>query len=118
MLHALAEPLPTDPYTARRFVCRHFACHKEALNLREALYGDGTSAARELCATVLRDRTAVDLHRLAVNGLDLQAKAGVRPADTAKMLAALQDAVWHDPTQNKKEALLALAREIYVKGER
>ena len=117
LLHALAEPLPTDPYTARRFVCRHFICHKEALNLREALYGEGTSAARDLCATVLRDRTAVDLHRLAVNGLDLQAKAGVRPADTAKMLALLQDAVWRDPKQNKKDALLALAREIYAKGE-
>ena len=118
LLHALGEPLPTDPYTARRFVCRHFICHKEALTLSAVLFGRDVTAARDLCAAVLRDRTAIDLHRLAVNGLDLQQKAGVRPADTAKMLAALQDAVWRDPTQNKKEALLALAREIYAKGER
>jgi len=117
MLTALRVPLPTDAYTARRFVCRYFAYHKEALLLREVLCGEDVTAARDLCLSVLRDRTAVDLHRLAVNGLDLQQKAGVRPADTAKMLALLQDAVWHDPTQNKKEALLALAREIYAKGE-
>lgn len=86
--------------------------------MRQVLYGEDVTAARDLCLSVLRDRTAVDLHRLAVNGLDLQQKAGVRPADTAKMLALLQDAVWHDPTQNKKEALLALARKIYEKGER
>ena len=118
MLTALREPLPTDAYTARRFVCRHFVCFKEALLLRGVLDDTDVTAARDLCLSVLRDRTAVDLHRLAVNGLDLQQKAGVRPADTAKMLALLQDAVWHDPTKNKKEALLALAREIYEKGER
>ena len=118
MLTALREPLPTDSYTARRFVCRHFVCFKEALLLRGVLDDADVTAARDLCLSVLRDRTAIDLHRLAVNGLDLQQKAGVRPADTAKMLALLQDAVWHDPTQNKKEALLALAREIYEKGER
>lgn len=117
LLVALHDSLPIDPYTARRFVCRHFVCYKEALALRAALYGEDVTAARELCAAVLRDRTAVELRRLAVNGLDLQQKASVRPADTANMLLMLQDRVWRDPTLNKKETLLTLARQFYQKGE-
>ena len=117
LLDAVRDPLPDDAYTARRYVCRHFLYRKEALCLLAALQNADVTAAAEQMAAVVRDRTAVDLRHLAVTGLALQEEAGVRPADTAKMLAALQDRVWRDPAENKKELLISAARILYRKGE-
>lgn len=105
---AMQEPLPQNDYEARRFVCRYFAIWRTVMEVRLAL-GEDAAYATELCARAVRDRTAVDLPRLAVNGKELQEKAGVRAEKTAQMLRYLQDAVWHDPAKNKKAILLELA---------
>lgn len=114
VISALREPLPQNEYEARRFVCRHFTQWRAAMDVRLVLGEDAENAAA-LCARVVRDRTAVDLPRLAVNGSELQKKAGIRAEKTAEMLQYLQDAVWRDPSINKKAALLSLA--VARKGE-
>lgn len=108
VISALGEPLPQNEYEARRFVCRYFPQWRAAMDVRLAL-GEEAGDAAALCARVVRDRTAVDLPRLAVNGRDLQEKAGVRAEKTAEMLRYLQDAIWRDPAKNKKAVLLELA---------
>lgn len=79
--------------------------------------GAEVRAGAILCERVVRDRTAVDLHRLAVNGVDLQQKAGIRTEKTAKTLRYLQELVWHEPQQNKKAALIAAAIAYAQKEE-
>lgn len=108
VIAAMQEPVPQNEYEARRFVCRYFTCWRAAMEVRMAL-GEDAAHAAALCARVVHDRTAVDLPRLAVNGRELQEKAGIRAEKTAQMLRYLQDAVWHDPTKNKKAVLLELA---------
>ena len=66
---------------------------------------------------VRRDRTAVELRRLALNGRELQEQVGVPPAETGKLLLYLQEQVWRDPACNRRETLLALARQYLSKGE-
>lgn len=82
-----------------------------------AAKGENTENSAALCETVTRDRTAVDLPRLAVNGAELQQKAGIRAGKTAKTLRYLQELVWLEPQQNKKAALLAAAREYAQREE-
>ena len=114
-LSALKDPIPQTPYEARRFVCRHFPHAENCLLLKGALSGKDTAEAILLCRRVLRDGTAVELRRLAVNGKDLQLQAGVRPDKTAALLAALQDLVWQSPADNKRDVLLAHAKRITEK---
>ena len=109
---AYREAPPTTSYEARRFVCTHHPHFDDGLLLRAVLLGEDTAPARTLCADVLRDRTAVEVRRLAVSGRELQDTLGVIPAATGKLLALLQDAVWQEPARNKKQALLVLAAEI------
>ena len=113
---ALAVPTPTTPFEARRFVCRHYPHFENGLILRGALCDERTDDAIALCRRVLSDGTAVEIRRLAVNGRELQEKLGVRPADTGKLLARLQELVWEAPKRNRREALLALAKDILEKG--
>ena len=110
-LEVSREPLPTSLYEARRFCTRHWGYWENALLLCRA-YGADVSEAERLCRTVVRDKTAIELRRLAVNGRELQDAVGVTPARTGELLARLQDLVWQDPARNKKAILLALAREI------
>ena len=112
---ALGEKLPDSPYEARRFVCRHFPHFEGALLLRAALFGEDVDRAMTLTRTVLKDGTATELRRLAVNGKALQEKVGVRVEKTAALLAYLQDLVWQDPTANHRDTLLAAARRICEK---
>ena len=114
---ALDETPPKTPYEARRFVCRHFPHFEGALLLRAALFGEDVDRALMLTQTVLKDGTAVELRRLAVNGKALQEKVGVRVEKTAALLACLQDLVWQDPAANRRDALLAAARRICEKEE-
>ena len=109
---AYREAPPTTPYEARRFVCTHHPHFDDGLLLREVLLGEDTAPARTLCAAVLRDRTAVEVRRLAVNGRELQDTLGIMPAATGKLLLLLQDSVWQEPARNKKQTLLALATKI------
>ena len=69
-----------------------------------------------LCRTVVREGSAIELRRLAVNGRELQERVGVIPARTGELLTRLQDLVWQEPARNRKATLLALASEI-VDGE-
>ena len=114
-LAVVKEEIPQTPYEARRFVCRHFPHAEHGLLLKGALNGVDTADAALLCRRVLRDGTAVEIRRLAVNGKELQLLAGVRPEKTAALLAALQDLVWHTPTDNKRDILLAHAKQITKK---
>lgn len=114
-LSAMRLPLPTTPFEARRFVCRHFPYFENAVLLHGATHGLPTDDALALVRTVFRDKTAVELRRLAVNGRELQEKAGVRTTATAAMLQKLQEHVWQYPEENKRSLLLALAAEIVRK---
>ena len=112
---ALSEMIPESPYEARRFVCRHFPHFEGALLLRSALFGEDIERALLLTQTVLKDGTAVELRRLAVNGKTLQEKVGVRVEKSASLLACLQDLVWQDPAANRRDTLLAAAHHICEK---
>ncbi len=116
LLAAAAEEKPTTPYEARRYVVHHFHHWEDALCLAEA-WGEEVAAARELCLAVCRDRSAVDLHRLAVNGKQLQEEVGVRREKTGELLLRLQDLVWQEPARNRKEQLLLAARCICEREE-
>lgn len=111
---AFTAPVPTTPFEARRFVCRHFPHFEKGLLLRAALYNENVTEAQALCRRVLADGTAVEMRRLAANGRELQ-QLGVRPAKTGLMLSRLQELVWEDPTRNRRETLLSLARDILEK---
>ena len=112
---ALGEKTPETPYEARRFVCRHFPYFEGALQLRAVLLGEDTAPALSLSRAVLKDGTAVELRRLAVNGKELQNAVSVRPEKTAALLTRLQDLVWQEPKANRRDTLLAHARRICEK---
>ncbi len=114
-LAILGEKTPESPYEARRFVCSHHPHFDKGLLFRAVLLGEDVTAARALTRKVLRDGTAVELRRLAVNGKELQENVGVRPAKTAQLLRRLQDTVWQAPEKNHREILLAEARLICEK---
>lgn len=111
-LSILEEPIPATPYEARRFVCQHHPHFEKGLLLCGVLSGKDVSAAISLTRQMLRNGTAVELRRLAVNGKELQEAVGVRPEKTAILLKQLQDAVWRAPEKNRRESLLNEARRI------
>ncbi len=111
LLRAAHAPLPTSAYEARRFAVTHWQVWEHALSLLAARGVDVTQA-HTLLAAAVRDGTAIEVRRLAVNGKELQERVGVLPAKTARLLARLQDLVWQEPTRNKKATLLALAAKI------
>ena len=115
ILAAAAEPLPQSAFEARRFAVTHWGAWRDALLLRVAA-GEEVGDATALLSAVVRDKTAVAIHGLAVNGKELQQRVGVRPADTAKLLARLQECVWREPQDNKKARLLLLAEKIVKEG--
>ena len=115
-LSILKEPLPATPYEARRFVCRHYPYFEKGLILRGVLYFEDVDAALTLTKQVLKNGTAIEIRRLAVNGKELQDAVGVRPDKTAFLLGRLQDLVWQAPQKNRREILLLEARRI-VKEE-
>ena len=110
-LDAGREPLPDSDYAARRFTSRYWYFREGALALHAAA-GEDTAAAEALCRKVARDGTAVEIRRLAVNGRELQETLGVLPQRTGDLLRRLQDLVWHDPSINKRPALMTAAAEI------
>lgn len=114
-LTILKGSLPQTSYEARRFVCTHYPYFDNGLLLRAALLDEDVTKARALAKRVLRDGTAVEIRRLAVNGKELQERVGVRPEKTAILLRLLQDAVWQAPEKNRREALLLEARRICEK---
>ncbi len=112
---AAGEDTPTTPYEARRFVCRHFPHYEGALLLKGVLKGTSVTEAIELTRTVKKNGTAVEIRRLAVNGRELQEQVGVQIEKTAALLARLQDLVWQDPQNNRRDTLLTAARLICEK---
>lgn len=116
VIAAMNGDLPQNEFEARRFVCSHYETWRAALAVLAAK-GETVENSAALCEKVTRDRTAVDLHRLAVNGAELQQKAGIRAEKTAQTLRFLQELVWREPQQNKKAALLAAAREYAQREE-
>lgn len=62
---------------------------------------------------VVEDRQCVSLKTLAVKGKDLIEEAGMQPGcEIGDMLRRLLDVVIEDPSQNNRENLLKLARQI------
>lgn len=114
ILEAVKAPLPTDLFEARRFAVRYFSVLEQALALHGAS-GRDIAAAAALLRTVVRDKTAVELRRLAVNGRELQERLALPPQRTGEMLARLQELVWQEPSRNTKATLLALAAELLSK---
>ncbi len=114
-LAAAGESLPKTPCAARRYVCRHFGGFEGGLCLM-AVAPSEREEALALCRRVLRDGTAVELRRLAVNGRELQA-LGIAPADTGRVLSALQELVWQTPEKNKKPLLLEAAADLWKEKE-
>jgi len=111
VLVAAAEPLPTDLFEARRYVCHHYHTFEGGLLLRAA-FGEDVEEVRKICKTVSKNGTAVEIKRLAVNGKELQELLGVRPAKTGILLARLQELCWQEPKRNKKNTLIELATGI------
>ena len=111
LLAALSDPLPADLYEARRYVCHHFPVFADAMLLRAAM-GEPAAEAAALCKRVAKNGTAIELKRLAVSGKELQEQLGVLPAKTGMLLMRLQDLCWQEPSRNKKNRLIELAREI------
>ncbi|MBR6727077.1 MAG: polynucleotide adenylyltransferase [Clostridia bacterium] len=116
LLHAAEAELPGTEYAARRFVCGAWHQWEDALLLRE-VEGEDVAEVRVLCRRVAKNGTAVELRRLAVNGRELQERAGVRPERTGALLLRLQDLVWQEPARNKKAILLELAAAIVADEE-
>lgn len=111
LLRAMKRPLPDSLYVARHFVTAHWQEWEGAMEIRAAL-GERVEEARQLCRTVAKNGTAVELRRLAVNGKELQEALSVLPAKTGVLLLRLQDLVFADPDRNKKKILMELAAEI------
>ena len=103
--------LPRDAYEARHFACAHFHTLEGGLALRAAT-GEAVEEALSLCRAVVREGSVVELRRLAVNGRELQEQLGVAPKETGRLLLLLQDAVFRDPTANKKAVLLKRAEAL------
>ena len=116
LLLALGQPAPDSLYAARCYVCRYWKGWQGALAIR-AVLGEDVAQATQMCKTVSKNGTAIEIKRLAVNGKELQEALGVIPARTGVLLARLQELCWQEPSRNKKPVLLALAGEI-VKTER
>lgn len=116
LLRAIRQPLPDSLYAARHYVTAHWQEWEGAITLLRLLGAD-TAQSYQLCRTVARNGTAVELRRLAVNGKELQEALGVLPARTGALLCRLQDLVFQDPTRNKKSVLMQSAAEI-VAAER
>ena len=111
VLKALKEPLPDTPYAARRFVSTFWQSWQGALTLRGAM-GENVEETQLLCKRVAKNGTAVSIRGLAISGKELQDTVHVRPAQTGKLLARLQQLCWEEPSRNKKRVLLELAGEI------
>jgi hypothetical protein len=103
--------LPQSAYEARRFTTQYWHYWRGVLALQRGRGAD-TAKAEELCAQVVRDGSAVEVRRLAINGRELQEKCGVLPRRTSELLLRLQDLVWQDPARNKRAMLLEAALEI------
>lgn len=116
VIEAMGEKLPQSEFEARRFVCTYYDSWRAAMAVLSAK-GENVENSAALCDRVTRDRTAVDLHRLAVNGAELQQKAGIRVEKTAKTLRYLQELVWQEPRNNKKAVLIAAAMAYAQKEE-
>ena len=114
-LNALGTPLPTTHFEARRFVCHHFPHFENALLLHGVIHETDVTSSLSLVREVFRDKTAVEIRRLAVNGRELQERVGVRAPATAAMLQKLQEHVWQYPNENKKSVLLDVAKELVRK---
>ena len=70
---------------------------------------------KERIQSVQKENSALSLKALAVNGTDLIA-IGIPPGKLlGEILAELFDTVLDDPAQNERNALLAIARNIYAK---
>lgn len=116
VIAAASENPPQNEFEARRFVCTYYESWRAALSVLAAK-GKNVTECAALCNRVTKDGTAVDLHRLAVNGVQLQQQAGIRVEKTAKTLRYLQELVWREPQTNKKAALLAAAAAYAQKEE-
>jgi len=63
---------------------------------------------------IIEEENAISLKDLKINGYDIMNELGIKPGPTiGKILNSLLQIVIDDPSQNEKEKLLSLAKEIY-----
>jgi len=63
---------------------------------------------------IIEEENAISLKDLKINGYDIMNELGIKPGPTiGKILNSLLQIVIDDPSQNEKEKLLSLAKEIH-----
>ena len=107
----LAKATPS-PYSARFLLAK---CGEFSLPLLEiaALHGIDTTEASALVTAAKENGDCVRTADLRINGRDLITAGLGKGPEIGRILSALLDAVLHDPTQNDREALLALAKTLH-----
>ena len=107
----LAKATPS-PYSARFLLAK---CGEFSLPLLEiaALHGIDTAEASALVTAAKENGDCVRIADLRINGRDLITAGLGKGPEIGRILSALLDAVLHDPTQNDREALLALAKALH-----
>jgi tRNA nucleotidyltransferase (CCA-adding enzyme) len=105
----MAPADPRDERAVRRWLAAASGAADDLLALRRLI--DGTPAPWAECASAIRERgDPITRGDLAVSGRDLL-EAGVPPGPAVgEALERLLDRVLDDPTLNRKDTLLALAR--------
>lgn len=106
------QPLPPSPAVLKKRLSGLSPERWELLlAARETLLGEDTAFALEWLEKILRENQPYTLAMLAVNGRDIAALGG-EGRQIGVILDKLLSVVLEDPSQNKKEALLKLARRL------
>jgi tRNA nucleotidyltransferase (CCA-adding enzyme) len=108
MARGPAAPAGTDPRAVRRWLAAAGSAADDLLELH-ALRAGAPAPWTDAVRQVRERREPLTRGDLAVTGRDLQ-ELGVTGPRIGELLAALLDRVLEDPSLNRREALLALAR--------
>ncbi|MBO7296531.1 MAG: polynucleotide adenylyltransferase [Clostridia bacterium] len=112
LLTLRGERLDNTPLFAREMIALYGDYALPALSLR-AYRGEDTSALAQTVQQQLDRGVCVKVADLAVNGADLAAIGIPKGREMGNVLNALLAEVMKDPDLNTKDALLALAKQIY-----
>lgn len=112
LLALRGEALQSTPLFARQMIAKYGKDSIPALALRK-VKGEDTTALSDTVAEQLACGACVSISELAVKGADLSGIGIPKGREMGAVLGALLDEVMKDPTLNRKETLLALAKQIY-----
>ena len=112
LLTLRGERLENTPLFAREMIALYGEYALPALALR-AYRGEDTAALADTIKAQLARGVCVKIADLAVNGADLAAIGVPKGREMGNVLNALLAEVMKDPDLNTKDALLALAKQMY-----